>query len=95
MPLTSTRNHELKKNLQQRPHDRVVEVRVEAELVDAVVAGEPVPQEVGDGTDLLRELVARLFGIGSAGRTATVLIDFAYDGGDLVGGCAGVGLGEQ
>ena len=39
MPLTSTRNQDLKKNLQQRQHDRIVEVRVEAELVDAVVAG--------------------------------------------------------
>src|SRR5271154_7438537 len=79
---------------EQRPHDRIVEVRVEAELVDAVVTGEPVPHKVGDRSDPLRELVARLFPTGSTG-TATVLIDFAYDGGDLVGGRAGVGFGEE
>jgi hypothetical protein len=70
-------------------------VRVEAELVDAVVTGEPVTQKVGDGTDPVRKLVARLFRTGSTGCTATVLIDFAYDGGDLVGGRAGGGFGEQ
>jgi hypothetical protein len=85
----------LEEEPEQRPHDRIVEVRVEAELVDAVVTGEPVTQKVGDGTDPLRKLVARLFRTGSTGCTATVLIDFAYDGGDLVGGRAGVGFGEQ
>jgi hypothetical protein len=53
-----------------------------------------VPQEVGDGTDLLDELVTRLFGVRSGTRTATLLINFMYDRGDLVGGGAGVGLGE-
>jgi hypothetical protein len=69
-------------------------VRVEAELVDAVVAGESVSKEVGDGTDLLDELVARLFDIGPGTCTTTVLIDLTYDSGDLVGGCPGVGLGK-
>jgi hypothetical protein len=70
-------------------------MRIEPELVDAVVAGEPGPQEIGDGTDLLRQLIAGLLGFGSAARDATVLIYFAYDGGDLVGRCPGVGFGEK
>ena len=40
MPLTSTRNQIAKQSAQQRQEDRVVEVPVEAELVDDVVAGE-------------------------------------------------------
>src|ERR1700727_2848875 len=85
----------LEEEPQQRPNDGFVEMRIEPELVDAVIAGEPVPQEVGDGSDLLRKLIAGLFGFGSAARNTTVLINFAYDGGDLVGRRLGVGFGEQ
>jgi len=70
-------------------------VRVEPELVDGVVAGEPVPQELGDRTDLLGQLIAGLLGVGSGARVPAVLIYFAYDGGDLVRRCPGFGFGEQ
>ena len=65
MPLTSTRNHDLKKNPQQRQEDRVVEVPIEAELVDDVVAGETFAQEFRNGGD---PLSASSLGDSSSGR---------------------------
>ena len=75
---------------QQRPHDRVVEVRVEAELVDAVVAGEPLAEEFGDRGDVLRQVVQRRVGRRCPRGTA-VLVDFADDSRDLFGRCPAVG----
>src|SRR6202022_5209211 len=84
----------LEEEPQQRPHDRVVEMRIEPELVDTVIAGKAVPQKLGDGTDLVRELVAGLVGVGFAAGSAPVLIDLADDVGDLIGRSAGAGFGE-
>src|SRR6202012_1782809 len=77
---------------EQGTDDRVVEVRVEAELVDAGLSAESLPQEIGDGADLLHDLIAGLLDNRGA---ATMLIDFAYDSGDLVGGGPWVGVGDQ
>src|ERR1700722_238390 len=85
----------LEEKPQHRSHDRFVEMRIEPELVDAVITGKPVPQEIGDSADLLRELVAGLFSFGSGARGAPVLIDFGDDGGDLVGRRPGTGFGEE
>jgi len=60
-------------------------VRVEAELVDGVVAHQPLAEKSGNTGDALRELIER--GIGrwcDAARTAAV-IDLADDGGGLFG----------
>ena len=53
MPLTSTRNHFSNSGRSTGSHDVVGEVRVEAELVDLVVAGHPPPQELGRRDDLV------------------------------------------
>ena len=41
-------------------------MRVEAEFVDVVVAGQLVSQEVRDGNGLLDQFVARLLDVGAA-----------------------------
>jgi hypothetical protein len=69
-------------------------MRIEPELVDAVITEKAVPQEVGDGAHLVRELVTGLVGFGGAGRAA-VMIDVADDGGNLIGRRAHFGLGKQ
>jgi hypothetical protein len=59
-------------------------VRVEAELVDAVVPGDSLTQESGNGGDPLRQIIQR----GVAGRGAggaAVFVDFANHRGDLLG----------
>ena len=47
---------------QQRPNDRAVEMRIEPELIDGVIAREPLPQEAGDRGDPLRQIVERCLG---------------------------------
>lgn len=79
---------------QQGPHDRAVEMRVKAELVDAVVTGEALTQEPGDRGDPLRQLVERRLRRRRASRAA-VIIDLADHRGDLLGGCAAAGIGQQ
>jgi hypothetical protein len=70
-------------------------MRIESELVDAVIAGKAKPQKFRDSTDLLCEVVAGLvclrFGTGSA----PMMINLADDRGDLIGRRAGAGFGEQ
>src|SRR6202035_1236548 len=78
-----------------RPQDRVVEMRIEPEFVDAVIAGNAVSQKVGDGTDLVHQLVAGLVGLGFVAGGAPVLVNLADDGGDLIGRCPGAGFGKQ
>ena len=58
MPRTSTRNHVLVQRPQQRQEDVVGEVRVEAELVDGVVAGQPAAQEREGVRDLALDVLA-------------------------------------
>ena len=90
MPLTSTRN-QLRKNTRSkgRKH-RVVEVPVEAELVDDVVAGKTFAQELRDCADPLGEFVGRL-ALGQRGAASAVLIDLVHHGGDLLDRGATVG----
>jgi hypothetical protein len=61
-------------------------VRIEPELVNAVVAGQSFPEESGDSSDALGKFVEWRLGCprrtGRA-RGAPVLIDFADDGGEL------------
>jgi hypothetical protein len=60
-------------------------VRIEAELVDGVVARESLPEECGNPGDALSKLVERCFGCGCRTRRTPALIDFANGGCDLFG----------
>ncbi len=75
------------KEPQQRPKDRVVEVRIEPELVDGVVTSHPFADESGDRGDVLGELVEWRIGGPRASRTrrTPMLVDLADDGSDLFG----------
>ena len=95
MPLTSTRNHELKKHSQQRQKHRIVEVLIEAELVDGVIAHHPLADELGNRGDPLGEFVRRLVGGPSRAAARATVVDLADDGGDLLGRGAAAGVGQQ
>jgi hypothetical protein len=70
-------------------------MRIEPELVNAVITGKAVPQKLGDCADLARQLVAGLEGFGFAAGGASVLVDLADDGSDLIGRSPSAGFGKQ
>lgn len=80
---------------QQRPNDRVVEVRIESELVDAVITEQPLTEKSGDSGDALRDIVEWRFTGGRPAGRAAVLVDLADDGGDLFGRRAAARIGEE
>jgi hypothetical protein len=77
---------------QQRHHHAVVEMPIEAELIDRVVAGQPATQKFGNRGDALGQFVGRRCRFAARGGHAAALVDLADDGGDLLGGRAALGL---
>jgi hypothetical protein len=58
-------------------------VRIEPELVDAVVAGQPLPEESGNRGDVLGKIVEWCLGCRRRACRTPVIIDFADNCGDL------------
>ena len=75
---------------QQRKDDCFVEVRVEPELVDAVVTGHPLADEVGDRGNVLGQLGRRRLD-----TVGPVCVDVADDGVEFLVGDVAIGIGEK
>jgi hypothetical protein len=54
-------------------------MRIEPELVDAVITGKPVPQEIGDSADLLRQLMSAVFRCGTSDRGSPLHMTYGPD----------------
>ena len=67
---------------------------IEPELVNAVVASQPLPEESGNGGDALSKLVEWCLGCRWRARGTPVLIDFANYRGDLFSGRTAVRIRE-
>ena len=81
--------------MQQRQKDCVVEVRIEAEFVDGVVAHHPLADELGGRSDPLGEFGRGVLGRRCARDCATPMVYLTDDGGDLLGRSAASGVREQ
>ena len=75
----------VEKHSQQRQKDCVVEVRIESELVDGVVAHHPLANEFSDTGDALGKFGRRLLRRRHASGRGSAVVNFADHSGDLLG----------
>ena len=84
----------LEKEAQQRQDERVVELRIESEFVDRVIAGEPLGHEISDRRNALRQFIRSLGGPTNCACSAP-RVDFPDDSGNFFSRCPGAGVGQQ
>lgn len=80
---------------QQGQEDSLIEVLVEAELVDCVVARHPLADELGGRGDALRQFIRARTVIGRGPCGTAPVVDLTDDGRQLVGGCTRPGILEE
>ncbi len=85
----------IEKDSQQRQKHRIVEVRIEAEFVDGVIAHHPLADKLSNCGDPPGEFVRCIGrGLRSRGGGATI-VDLAHHGSDLLGRGTAGGVGQQ